>query len=282
MQLTNDIERRTDISGDEFAADYFRNVRPAIVTDAIAHWPALGRWTPEFFKREYGDLVVEVDGTSLEIRDLIDQVERSTTEKPAPYLHNQPLAEWPPELLADVSPMPSCTRPNWFESRLFPSRTQMTFIEAYIGGEGGRFPVLHYDGLHTHAFLMQLYGEKEYIVFPPDQTEHMYPREPGSNLSNVDDVLAPDLDRFPLFDRATGVRFQLHPGETLFVPGGWWHTARILSPSITVSVNGVNRANGASFRRDYVRQIARRSRSASYAVSALLHLGASSRLFEII
>jgi hypothetical protein len=59
------------------------------------------------------------------------------------------------------------------------------------------------------------------------------------------------MTRFPKFSGASGFRFKLYPGETLFVPSGWWHTARILSPSITVSINGANAANWKDFRRDF-------------------------------
>ena len=98
---------------------------------------------------------------------------------------------------------------------------------------------------------MQLYGEKEYVAFSPEQGAVLYPR-PGieRNKSQINDPLNPDLDAFPLCDQAEGVRFRLGPGETLFVPAGWWHTARILSPSVTVSINTVNRANAAAFRHD--------------------------------
>ena len=116
--------------------------------------------------------------------DLIDRVEASTDDNPAPYLRNQALAEWPPELSADVFPMPECTQPNWLESRFFPSGESMSSVEVYIGGQGAQFPVLHYDGLHTHAFLMQLYGDKEYIVVQPraDQVHVPAGRHPGQQV----------------------------------------------------------------------------------------------------
>jgi histone arginine demethylase JMJD6 len=281
MRLADDIDRRAGLSAKDFEREYLEPLRPVILTDAINHWRALGRWSPQFFKQEYGHLTVTVDGETMKLSDLIDRVEASSPANPAPYLRNQALAEWPPELLADVLPMPDCTRPNWFESRLFPSPKKMTFIEAYIGGEGAQFPVLHWDGLHTHAYLMQLYGDKEYVVFAPDQTEFMYPRD-GGNLSEIDNVLEPDLEKFPLYDRAEGVRFQLHPGETLFVPSGWWHTARILNPSVTVSINGLNRPNGTAFRHDYTEQIGLRSKAAAHAVNAALVVGAATRLFEVV
>ncbi len=71
------------------------------------------------------------------------------------------------------------------------------------------------------------------------------------NKSAVDNIETPDLSRFPKFCSASGFRFKLYPGETLFVPAGWWHTARILTPSITVSINGANAANWKDFRHDF-------------------------------
>jgi len=52
----------------------------------------------------------------------------------------------------------------------------------------------------------------------------------------------------------------LLPGETLFVPAGWWHTARIVSTSITVSINGANAPNWAAFTRHYCAGVARYSK----------------------
>ena len=265
MQLTDQIDRRAGLTPDRFEREYLRPLRPVILTDAISQWRALGRWSPQFFKEEYGGLEVEVDGEAMALGDLIDRIEASTDDNPAPYLRNQALAEWPPELSADVFPMPVCTQPNWLESRVFPKGEQISAVEVYIGGQGAQFPILHYDGLHTHAFLMQLYGDKEYIAFSPEQTRFMYPQgDIEANKSRVDDVLNPDLAAFPLFDQVEGLRFPLHPGETLFVPSGWWHTARIVSPSVTVSINSVNRANAALFRRDYCEALAQRINLAQF------------------
>lgn len=282
MQLTDDIDRRARLTRAEFAREYLSPPRPVILTDALSHWPALGRWSPQFFKTEYGHLEVQVDGERMTLRELVDRIEASSEDHPAPYLRNQPLAEWPPELTADVSPMPECTLPNWLQSRFFPARGDMSALEAYIGGRGAQFPVLHYDGLHTHAFLMQLHGEKEYLAFSPEQTAAMYPRDGGSsNRSQLDDLDDPDLTRFPLFDHARGARFRLGPGEMLFVPAGWWHTARILSPSVTVSVNAVNRANSRAFRKDYCADVAMRSKLRSHVVRGSLLLGEATRVFEL-
>jgi hypothetical protein len=46
------------------------------------------------------------------------------------------------------------------------------------------------------------------------------------------------------------MRFRLHPGEILFIPRGLWHTAKMLTPSISISVNRANASNWATLTHD--------------------------------
>lgn len=76
------------------------------------------------------------------------------------------------------------------------------------------------------------------------------------------------------FGQASGIRFKLLPRETLFVPAGWWHTARILSTSITVSINAANQPNWGQFSRDYCAGVASYSRlKAALLLPYMLMLG---------
>jgi hypothetical protein len=268
------VERRAGITERAFSEQYLRPLVPVILTDALDHWPAKGRWTLRFFREQYGNRTVKVDGVEYTLTDLIDRIERSTAEKPAPYLRNLLIEDWAPELLADINPLPPQTQPNWFDSRFFPERPSLTSRELYIGGAGASFPMLHYDNLHTHAFLMQLVGSKEYIVYSPDQGQYLYPRQGSeANRSQVEDLEQPDLQRFPLFAKARASRCILRAGEMLFVPAGWWHTARILEPSITVSANTLNAANWNAFIGDYDFWASRhRSRQRAMVMSACVRI----------
>jgi hypothetical protein len=246
------VDRRQGLSAREFATRYLRTLTPVILTDALEAWPARKQWTLPFFRERYGSRKVSVDGKEYMLADLLERIEQSTPEEPAPYLRNLLIEDWAPELLHDIQPLPAHTRPNWFDSRLFPERRSLTSIELYIGGAGATFPTLHYDNLHTHAFLMQLAGTKEYVFYSPDQTQWLYPRTGiEMNRSSIADIEHPDLKRFPLFRRAVAARCHLRAGEMLFVPAGWWHTARIVEPSITVSANTLNASNWKAFIDDY-------------------------------
>ncbi len=245
------IDRREKLSYREFERDYLLPLRPVIVTDAVRGWPALGKWTPEFFREHYGTLPIRVDGRSMTLGDMIELILASTPDQPAPYLRNQLLSRWPRELRSDVTPLPIYTQPNWLESPLLVRRRSLSYFEIYIGGHGARFPMLHYDGLHTHAFLMEIYGRKEFSCYSPEQAPFMYPRDGLARNKSMVDVERPDLERFPLFANAVCDKFVLAPGEMLFVPAGWWHTTRLLGPAISVSISCANAANWTDFAHDY-------------------------------
>jgi hypothetical protein len=256
-----EIERRTGLSYKEFAGEYLYANKPVIVADAINQWNALKRWTPEFFKCQFGEMKFvindaeygqegfkESDEVEFTMSQFIDRVLESTEENPAPYFRNKILYDLFPTLTQDIKPLPEYFQPNWLGERYLVGRVGKVLnrgaaIELYIGGRGGAFPVLHYDGAGTHAFLMQIYGRKQYIVYPPEQEPYLYSSSKKINHSLINSVENPDLGRFPLFANAVATTFFLDPGELLFVPCHWWHTAKILSPSITISVNVLNQSN---------------------------------------
>lgn len=264
MYGTAPIARQHLLSYSDFRSQFLEPRKPVVITGALDRWRALTRWTPQFFKQTYGAVPLHVanqpytlggflpkknDGSPLTLGEFIDLVLASSDEKPAPYLRNVHIDKFLPELNADLHPVPDYFQPNWLEGPLakpLDTRLHSGRFELYIGGTGGRFPVLHYDTWHIYTLLAQIYGVKRYILFAPDQTAFLYAR---GNQSQVDPE-NPDLEKFPLFVRATPLYCDLQGGEILFVPPGWWHTTRILSPSITVSASRVNAANWCDFSRD--------------------------------
>lgn len=246
------IDRRNRPAYAEFERDFMKPHRPVVITGALDQWKA-ANWTPEYFRKQFSDKTINVDGTDYRMADFIERVLASSDEHPAPYFRNALIDRVIPELLPDIRPLPEYFSPNWLEgplSQLLRSRLHNGSAELYIGGAGGKFPFLHYDSWHTHAFLCQLYGRKEFTAFAPDQAPYLYVKPDRPNQSMISNLENPDYQKYPLFERARGMRFYLDPGEILFIPAGWWHTARILSPSITVSVNRANATNWSALTSD--------------------------------
>jgi len=279
------IERRAHLSPEEFRRTYQSPGRPVVITDALRSWKALGRWTPEFFRDQFGDRLVTIDGRQLTLGEFIPEVLSSTPERPAPYFRNQDFAAIFPELVPEIQPLPPYLSPNWLRRKFGPAEASILercgTAEIYIGGAGRKFPVVHFDYLYTHAFLMQLYGRKQYFLSGPDQTPYLYPDPSDPNRSRIDDVEDPDLEKFPLFAQAETYSLTLEPGETLFVPSGWWHTVRLLSPSITLSVNTANRSNWRRVREDFCRLHAHGRRRRLHLNAYLRLVGARNVVAEL-
>ena len=156
----------------------------------------------------------------------------------------------------DLTPELEYFSPNWLHDHFHSQKVdkflhRLSAIELFIGGKGAGFPELHYDGFHTHTFSNQIYGKKEFILFSPTQTPFLYPRKNFPNVSRISNIERTDDPAFPLFSKANPNKCFLEPGDTLFIPCGWWHTTRILSPSISVSVNIANRSNWQNLSSDF-------------------------------
>jgi len=278
---TPGIERRKDLSYDEFVRDFLNPNRPVIITDAIQKWRALSRWTSEFFKTRYSSMEVTIDGKQYKFGEYMDLVAESSYDNPAPYLRAQRLHKLFPDLMQDIEPLPKYYFPNWADSRFFftitmNDLTDLSAAEICIGGTGGSFPNTHYDVLRLHVLLSQILGRKRFILFSPAQTPFLYAK---NNKSLINDVENPDLEKFPLFAKAVPLRFVLEAGETLFIPGGWWHTTQMLSTSISVSRNFVNSSNWTDFTRDFYTRIKRRR--PSLAIPYVLYLAGFRGIKEV-
>ena len=77
------------------------------------------------------------------------------------------------------------------------------------------------------------------MLFPPDQTDYLYPTripyEESSVFSCVD-LKQPDMTRYPMFARSVPLVCILEPGDVLFVPKQYWHFVECLDPALSVNV----------------------------------------------
>ncbi|MBS1943128.1 MAG: cupin-like domain-containing protein [Bacteroidetes bacterium] len=245
------IERRSSISTMDFIREYVEPGRPLILTDFAKQYPALGKWTPHFFSSHYGSLSHEVKGVRYSIAEQMGLIQTSTEEKPAPYSYNLNIDLAFPELRPDVEPLLLGRRDRLATRLLLRKLTRGTIKhEVFFGGKGASFPYLHVDLQHLHTQITQLYGDKEFFLFPPDQTPYMYPKPDYPLVSAVDNVFNPDPVRFPLFCQAKGHREMLKEGETIFFPTGWWHMTRIPGPSISYGRALLERGNWPAYLKD--------------------------------
>lgn len=245
-----DIIRRDNITYEEFIEEHYKPGIPVVFTKAAKVWKANGLFTPDWFRENYPDRKTDVRGTTYTMKQVMDMVEASTEDKPAPYPMIFDIPSTIPELMPLLDPLDlNYASPNWLRNKMFNIGKWGGAIEMFVGGPGGRFPYMHIDYYHLNAWITQLYGEKRFTVFPRGQEDLLYPRPDDPWRSELN-IFEPDYEKYPKYKDATPIHFVVGPGETLFIPFGTWHSAYSLTPTISVAFDTLNNKNHKEFMKD--------------------------------
>jgi len=255
------LERRSNLTFQEFAENYLYPNRPVVLTDTTKGWRALSLWNADFFTRKFGERQVvmakEKKFFKSTVREFIEYSKTFTevhigkrVENRPYYLRNVIVGKSFPELLGDFS-VHEFFMPNWLErwplKQLFPL-AESSSSELFVGPPGASVPVIHRDRFMTHSWLSQVAGDKAFWAVSPKENAFMYQNPAHPDHSMVNSMIEPELEKFPLFSHAKVFGAILRPGETVFIPAGWWHTAECLNLSISLSGNFVNASNFPLFR----------------------------------
>lgn len=198
------IERRSDVSENEFLERYYAPSRPVILVDLVSDWPALARWTPEYLGEKLGSHPAGVSGGNVDpdsdptrkipLAQFMDLVQsgRSGSEQVAVLD-----AGWATRVIEDLGTL-----------ELLSDRDFTANAELHVGGSGARLGTRQ---AQRNSLLAQIAGRR-----------HLALRAAG-------DVAEATAAAPPPY------QLTLSPGETLFLPFGWWHESQSLGMGFAVS-----------------------------------------------
>ncbi|MEO7736208.1 MAG: cupin-like domain-containing protein [Kofleriaceae bacterium] len=278
------IDRRSKLSLREFEAEYVATSRPVLLVNATDHWPARSKWTLDWFAERFPNKQVKFDNKTWEIgafvRDL--QASKGSRTQPVPYLKMVKVDEQFQELRGDIGEL-ALAKHNRLGSRLLPRsmRLDRGYVAVFVGTRGSGFRTLHWDYSYLHVFISQILGDKDVIVFRPEDTPHLYPSPDNENLSTLPDPFHVDLQRFPSFANAREARFTIKQGETLFLPGGWWHATYIDQPNIAIAESMLDHFNWQQRADWYMKELARDGVPATKRHALAVYMKATDRLLGL-
>ncbi|MCV2486841.1 cupin-like domain-containing protein [Flavobacterium sp. SH_e] len=230
----NQIERVKKISKADFVSQYVKKQIPVVIEELTEDWPAYNKWKLSYMKEIAGDLIVPLyddrpvnheDGfneahTTMKMSDYIKLLE----EKPTNYrifLYN---------LMKEV--------PSLKDDFLWPDIglklvKQMPML--FFGGENSKV-FMHYDIDYSNILHFHFHGEKQCMIFAPSQSKFMY-KVPHALISREDiDFDNPDYEKFPALKNIEGYITNLKHGEMLYMPEGYWHYMKYLTPGFSMSL----------------------------------------------
>ncbi|MEH2366781.1 cupin-like domain-containing protein [Nostoc sp.] len=236
------VERRSNLSYDEFVKEYASVGQPVIITDVLKDWKATTKWTLDFFKSECGTIkcAVKEDKDEIEglmtIADYIDYINIGDSDRRF-YLANWFISDHP-QLLDDYKE--PIYFPNWLQRlpRKLLKKYELENPELFIGHKDTSIG-LHKDPNNGSAWLGMIRGRKQIVLFTPDQEELLY--------SGKVNVFNPNLEKFPLYAKTNSIEVILEAGEILYIPPNWWHHVRNLENTIAVGSLLLNEWNSELF-----------------------------------
>ncbi|MFN7412601.1 MAG: cupin-like domain-containing protein [Dolichospermum sp.] len=232
-----EIDRRDNLSGEEFYADYYAKSKPVIITNMINQWTALSLWTPNYLKAHYGETEVEIMAnrnsddkyeinienhkTKIQFGDYVDMVVNQGENNDYYMVANNRNLETTQlgRLLEDIVMPPEYLDQSKSSGNVF-----------FWFGSAGTITPLHYD--RSNLMMAQIYGRKKWQIIPPIYTPFLY-----NNVGVFSEVDCenPDYNKHPLFEEVKIIEVVLEPGEIIFVPTGWWHQVKSLDISVSLS-----------------------------------------------
>jgi hypothetical protein len=235
-----EIEKRPLCSGAEFVECYAGASRPVVFTDLAADWPASSRWSADDLKQRFGDVQVEVQAAAaqlagvitapprppLSLAAFIDRLaagERDLRLVPQQQLLQGRLAA----LLGDVG-----TLPDFCASPVLAATATLG-----IDAEGAATPLQHAAAM---SLQVQVVGRSRWRFVSPLQGPLLY--NYVGNTSPVD-IDQPDFNRYPAFRQARVIEVIVEPGETLFVPLGWWRQVTALTFGVSLALANIDLPN---------------------------------------
>ena len=156
-----------------------------------------------------------------------------------------------------------------FREGLIP---QAATLEVFLGGPAGWFPYIHYDLYGLYAIVTQIYGRKEFTLWKPEEEKFMYTDPENPWMSTIKEYWKPDFEKYPLFKNANPMRDVVAQGETVYVPKGWWHTARSMEPTISIAQDLLSAQNWDLFSRDVLFYKRKHSKIKASVMSVYLKL----------
>ena len=238
LQLT-EIERVKTISKEEFYRNYVVKQKPLVVENLTEDWPAYEKWKLDYIKDIAGEKIVPLyddrpvthkDGfneahAKMKMADYIELLQSKPTSYRI-FLYNMmkevPLLQkdfkWPDIGLRLIKQLP------------------MLFFD----GENSKV-FIHYDIDYSNILHFHFHGKKQCVLFPPDQTPFLY-KVPHALISREDiDFDNPDLEKWPALKQAKGLICNLNHGEMLYMPEGYWHYMKYLTPGFSMSLRAFPR-----------------------------------------
>ncbi|KAG2282053.1 hypothetical protein Bca52824_053273 [Brassica carinata] len=247
------VERRREISLDEFSKDYDAK-KPVLLSGLADSWPASKTWTIDQLSEKYGEVPFRIsqrspNKISMKFKDYISYMKLQRDEDPL-YVFDDRVNLYKAFFtsVVRVAGVKIFLKGFNISCKMILDKENRPRYRWLIVGPERSGASWHVDPALTSAWNTLLFGRKRWALYPPGKVPlgvTVQVNEDDGDVSiDTPSSLQWWLDYYPLLaDEDKPIACTLLPGETIYVPCGWWHCILNLEPTVAITQNFVNKEN---------------------------------------
>lgn len=249
MQLKSVITLDT-IEPKVFKKEFYEPAIPVVIKKLSHDWPAYTKWNWDYFKQLVGDKKVPLyNNVKSDAYTPINKADDYKTFGEYIDMISEGPAGWRIFLFNIFD-----HAPQLIEDFTWPEYLMKGFVKKYpmlFTGGATSITHMHFDIDMSHIIHTQFAGRKRVLMFPFKEQHKLY-RKPFEVLSLADFSnyydREPDYTQFPALKLAEGYDFILQPGDTLFMPAGYWHHMEYLDSGFAMSLRALQPSLGGKLK----------------------------------
>ncbi len=234
------------LTTEDFYRDFYFAAKPVLINGCMDDWPAMTKWSDDYFVSRWGDAVVDVQTgresdakfeerahTHVSQMTFADVVSRVRAERSNDIYMTARNSDGNrkalPGLWDDIGDVADYLTPQQPRSGFF-----------WYGPAGTLTPA-HHD--MTNNVMAQVIGRKRVRIVSAVYQPHMYNH---FHVFSQVDLANVDTTKFPMMQGVRVLDCILNPGQLLFLPVGCWHHVEALDVSVTMTFTNFHHENDYS------------------------------------
>lgn len=233
------IDRIETITKEDFLKNYFKPQKPVVIERFVEDWPAFSKWNLDYMAKVAGDKIVPLyDNRPVSHKNKFNQPHAEMSMREYVDLLNSGPTKYRIFLWNILKEVPILQKDFFYPD--FGLRLLKGLPMLFFGGTDS-YTFMHYDIDLANIFHFHFQGKKEVILFDQNQNDFLY-KVPHSLITREDiDFSDPDYQKWPALKKANGYIADLEHGNVLYMPEGYWHYMRYITPGFSMSLRAIPR-----------------------------------------